>query len=170
MTELFSDVAEGRPQLRGGVWVRRAILAVLAAASVLGLADVFGQQPTVSRAAGAAATLELSAPARVRGGLFFESRVTIRATRRVAYPRLVLDRGWTEGIQFNSAEPNPASEASRNGRVVLSYPALAPGDLLRIWMEFEVNPTTVGTRPYGLELDDATTPVARIARTITSLP
>jgi hypothetical protein len=53
---------------------------------------------------------------------------------------------------------------------VLSYDALAPGDLLRVWFQFEVNPTNVGRRSYAIELDDAERPVARLAPDITVLP
>ena len=44
------------------------------------------------------------------------------------------------------------------------------GDLLRIWFQFEVDPTNVGRRSYTLELDDAERPLARIPRTLTVLP
>jgi hypothetical protein len=73
-------------------------------------------------------------------------------------------------MQVNSIEPAPVGEASRDGRVVLSYDALAHGDVLRIWLQFEVNPTNVGRRSYALALDDAERPVARLARDITVLP
>jgi hypothetical protein len=114
--------------------------------------------------------LRVSAPAAVRGGLFFQSRVEIRARRAIAHPRLVLDEGWVEGMQFNSAEPSPMSEASRDGRVVFSYDSLNAGDRLVVWMQFEVDPTNVGHRSYGLELDDADTQVAAVHRWITVFP
>ena len=82
----------------------------------------------------------------------------------------MLEPGWVEGMQVNSIEPAPVGEASRDGRVVLSYDALARGDVLRVWLQFEVNPTNVGRRSYALALDDAERPVARLARDITVLP
>jgi hypothetical protein len=106
----------------------------------------------------------------VRGGLFFQSRLTIRAQREVQFPRILLDDGWVEGMQVNSIEPAPASEASRDGHVVLSYDKLEPGDVLRIWLQFEVDPTSSGHRPYGVELDDASTRLVRISHTLTVLP
>ena len=86
------------------------------------------------------------------------------------FPRLVLDNGWTEGIQYNSIEPSPASEASRDGRLVLSYDQLNPGDRLVIWLQFQVDPTNVGHRPFGIELDDQTTSLARVDRSLTVYP
>ena len=73
-------------------------------------------------------------------------------------------------MQVNSIEPAPASESSRDGRLVLSYDKLAAGELLRIWLQFEVNQTNAGHRTYGVELDDASTRLVRLPRAITVLP
>jgi hypothetical protein len=82
----------------------------------------------------------------------------------------VLDPGVLVGMQVNSIEPAAASETSRDGRVELSYDAVEAGELLRIWMQFEVNPTNAGTRRYGIEVDDATRRIARVQRTLRVLP
>jgi hypothetical protein len=172
VTKLFTDIA-AVPEPRGelvGLWTRRAVLTLFAVLMVLGLLDVFGQAATQTAASTPAATLRVTAPKAVRGGLFFQSRVEIRAHRAIAHPRLVLDEGWVEGMQFNSTEPAPVSEAGRDGRVVLSYDALDAGERLVVWMQFEVNPTNVGRRPYGLELDDAETKVAAVHRSMTVFP
>ena len=55
----------------------------------------------------------------------------------------MLDEGWVEGMQVDSIEPAPADEESRDGRLVLSYAALGAGDVLKVWLQFEVNPTNV---------------------------
>jgi hypothetical protein len=172
VTKLFTDVAavpEPRSELVG-LWARRAVLTLFAALVVLGLFDVFGQGTTQTVASTPAAVLSVTAPKAVRGGLFFQSRVDVTARRAIAHPRLVLDEGWVEGMQFNSTEPAPVSEANRDGRVVLTYDALDVGERLVVWMQFEVNPTNVGHRPYGLELDDAETPIAAVHRWITVFP
>jgi len=172
VTKLFTDVAavpEPRSELVG-LWARRAVLTLFAALVVLGLFDVFGQGTTQTVASTPAAVLRVTAPKAVRGGLFFQSRVDVTARRAIAHPRLVLDEGWVEGMQFNSTEPAPVSEANRDGRVVLTYDALDVGERLVVWMQFEVNPTNVGHRPYGLELDDAETPIAAVHRWITVFP
>jgi hypothetical protein len=54
--------------------------------------------------------------------------------------------------------------------VVLSYDGLDAGDRLVVWFQFEVDPTNVGHRSYGLELDDAETQIARIHRRMTVFP
>jgi hypothetical protein len=172
VTKLFTDVA-AVPDPRGeivGLWARRAVMTVFAVIAVLGLLDVFGQGTTQTVASTPAAVIRVTAPKAVRGGLFFQSRVEIRAVRAIAHPRLVLDEGWIEGMQVNSIEPNPVGEASRDGRLVLSYDAVDAGERLVVWLEFEVNPTNTGHRSYGLELDDADTRIAAVARHITVFP
>jgi hypothetical protein len=172
VTKLFTDVA-AVPEPRGqivGLWARRAVMTIFAVIALLGLLDVFGQGTTQTAATAPAAVLRVTAPEAVRGGLFFQSRVEIRARRDIAHPRLVLDEGWIEGMQVNSIEPNPVGEASRDGRLVLSYDALDAGERLVVWLEFEVNPTNTGHRSYGLELDDADTRIAAVDRHITAFP
>lgn len=172
VTRLFTDVA-AVPDPRGeivGLWARRSVMTIFAVIAVLGLLDVFGQGTTRTTARTPAAEVHVTAPGAVRGGLFFQSRVDIVARRAIAHPRLVLDEGWIEGMQVNSIEPNPVGEASRDGRLVLSYDAIDAGERLVVWLEFEVNPTNAGHRSYGLELDDADRKIAAVARHMTIFP
>jgi len=170
MTDSFVNLPREAPGVRRGLWARRLILTAFAAIALLGLLDVFGQKAAESSASGPAAAMTLSAPRAVRGGLLFEARIEIRAVRQIQEPRLVLGDGWFEGMQFNSIEPQPESEVTRDGKVVFTYDTLSPGDVLRIWTEFQVNPPNVGSRSFSVELDDATEPVVRIDREITVLP
>jgi len=170
VSSTFADLVSSSRRETQGLWARRAFVAVFCLIAALALADVFGQGTSRSAASTAAAEMQLSAPEVVRGGLFFQSRLEIRARREIEFPRIVLDEGWVEGMQVNSIEPAPASEANRDGRVVLTYDTLEPGDLLRIWLQFEVDPTSVGRRPYGVELDDASTRLLRLSPSITVLP
>jgi hypothetical protein len=170
MTELFAEMPrDGRGQVVG-LWARRAVMTVFALISVAALIGFIGQRASDSVAASPTVRMRLSAPETVRGGLFFQSRIEIRALAAIEHPRLVLDTGWVEGMQVNSIEPGAESETSRDGLLVLSYGKLAPGDLLRVWLQFEVDPTNTGKRPYGFELDDEDRPLARIDRTLRVLP
>jgi hypothetical protein len=172
VTDLFRDLADGdEPRaLNRGLWARRAVMTVLAVVALLGLLDVFGQRTSRSAAAGDAATLAVRAPATVRGGLLFESRVEIVARRAIDHPRLLLADGWIEGMQVNSITPDADGQTVRDGDLVLSYPALSAGDRMTIRLQFQVNPTNVGHRSYDVELDDAETPLARVDRSLTVLP
>jgi hypothetical protein len=167
---LFAEVPDNVRGERVGLAVRRAFLTLFALFALLALLGLFGQRSSTATATGPAGVLRLDAPGAVRGGLFFEARVDVTATKPVQHPRLVLDEGWLEGMQVNSIEPAPESEASRDGRLVLSYGQLNPGDRLRVYLQFEVNPTNNGRRTAGIELDDAETRIARIDRDITVMP
>ena len=114
--------------------------------------------------------MSLSAPKTVRGGILSQSRIEVRALRTIDHARLVLGEGWFEGMQISNIEPQPTSEESQDGRVVLSYGRLRAGDRLVVWVQSQVDPTNPGRRDYGVELQDAVTPVARIDRRITVLP
>lgn len=170
MADIFASLERSPTGLTAGPWVRRALLVVLLAVVVLALLDRFGQVAGESSVRAPEAVMRLSAPEVIRGGLFFQSRVEIRALADIEHPRLVLDDGWVEGMQVNSIEPSPVGEASRDGRLVLSYDKLSAGDILRVWFQFEVDPTHVGRRSYAIELDDADRPIARLSPTITALP
>ena len=170
MPDSFDDLPRQAPGVRRGLWTRRLVLCAFAAFALAGLLDVFGQKATESFASSPTATMTLSAPRTVRGGLLFQARLEIRATQQIHEPRLVLDEGWFEGMQLNSTEPQPQSEATRDGKVVFTYDTLAAGDVLRLWMQFQVNPSNVGSRSFAVALDDATEPVVRIERDITVLP
>jgi hypothetical protein len=170
VTDAFTALPRGGRGVSAGVWVRRALVGLFALVALLGLLGLFGQVPVESSASGTAASMTLSAPKTVRGGLFFQAKLDITAHRAIAHPRLLLDEGWFEQMQLNSLQPEPVSEAPRDGRVVLSYDALNPGDRIRVWVQFEVNPTNVGRRSFDVELDDATSPIERISRDITVLP
>jgi hypothetical protein len=170
MPHLFARLDHTPRSITAGPWIRRGLLALLGIVVVLGLVNALGQRPAESAVRAPAAEMRLSAPPTVRGGLFFQSRIDIRALRDIEHPRIVLGEGWVEGMQVNSIEPSPVSEASRDGRVVLSYDALSAGDVLRVWFQFEVDPTNVGRRSYAVELDDADRPLARLSPTITVLP
>jgi hypothetical protein len=172
MTELFKNVADQPPStaLTRGLWARRATMTVFAVFALLALLGVFGQKGTTTKAAGPQAAISLGAPKTVRGGLLFQARIEIRALRDVEHPRLVLARGWVEGLQVNSIEPSASTESSRDGKLVLSYDKLSAGDRMSIWFQFQVNPTQPGRRDMSFELDDAEQPIARISRKITVLP
>lgn len=167
------DLARAR-DLRGRrakPWIRRVGLALMAIPVVLVLGGVAGQQSSTGRSAAPAGALELTAPEALRGGLLWPARIEVRAARTIQHPRLILGTGWVRGMQLNQVEPQPSGEAGRNdGRLVLSYDQLAAGDRLVVFLQAQVDPTTVGREDLSVELDDATTPVARVRRTITVLP
>ena len=88
MAELFSEVPAGRGKLRG-LWVRRAFVALFVGVAALALWGVFGQPERELTARGGGATMVVSLPDSVRGGLYFQSRIDITTTVAIEHPRLV---------------------------------------------------------------------------------
>jgi len=148
-------------------WLFVGLLTAILAAALL---DVFGQRPTTNEASGAAADLSVFAPARLRGGLFYEGRISILAKQPIDDAVLVLDHGWAEQTSINTIEPAPVDETGEDGRLVLGYGKLEPGDELVVYLQFQVNPTNVGRRSQRVELRDGPKLVAAADRTVTVFP
>lgn len=156
---------------RRGIYVRRLVLSALAVLCVLGLANVFGQATSTSKAAFDAGTLSVSAAGRLRGGDLTSAVFTISATSGIRKAVLVLDPGWAEGMSINTVEPSPTSETSDNGRLVFTLGPISPGHSFKLFMQFQVNPTTVTwKRPQNVELLDGDRLLATIHRTLTVYP
>jgi hypothetical protein len=151
-------------------WLRRGLLGLVAVVLLLGLLDVFGQRPSTTRVDSAAATLEISAPRALRGGLLFQSRFTIEARQELKDATLVLGPGWLDGLTVNTVEPSPVNEASRNGRLALELGHLPAGAKHVLYVEYQVNPTTVGRRTQRVELDDGELPILSTHQTLTIFP
>ncbi len=134
--------------------IRRVLVGLLAAILVLGLFSVFGQSVRVSAAESPAARLEVSAPTKVRGGIFFQARFRVQAAEDIENATLVLDPDWLEDITLNTVEPSPVGEASRDGRIALELGRIPAGDEHRLYLHFQVNPTALGTRSQDVDLYD----------------
>ena len=147
------------------------VLGVLAVLVVLGLANTFGQSPTVSQAEGAAATLRVTAPADLRGGLIFQVQVDVTATTTLAKPSLVFSPAWFDSMTLNSLAPQPSTETTHDGAPVFDLSPIAAGRHATYWFYFQVNPTNVGwQRAETLTLRDGTASVATVHRTISIYP
>ena len=150
--------------------VRWAILSVLGLFVVLGLGNLFGQRPTTERVSTPAVSLKVYSPLHLRGGLIYESRLTIDAREEIREATLVLDPGWLEGITLNTVEPGPIGEASRDGSLALELGHIPAGDTYRLFLQSQVNPTNLGRRSQDVELRDGDRLLARIDRTVTIYP
>jgi len=156
--------------MRAELAARRTVLGLIALLAVAALLGAFGQRPVESTAAAAAADLEVSAPTRLRGGLFFQGRFTVDARQALADATLVLAPGWLESMSVNTIEPSPVEEASRDGDLRLSFGPLAEDERLVVYMQFQVNPTNVGRRDASASLYDGETLIAADDRTLVVFP
>jgi hypothetical protein len=152
------------------IWYRRAIVSLVALMSLLGLANVFGQRPHGKSFDSAAAKLELYAPEHLRGGLLYEARFTITAHQDVKNAILQFSPGWLEGQTMNTVEPSPLGEASRNGDLLFTLGHIPAGTKYRMFMQFQVNPTNIGSRTADVTLYDGGTKLGRLERDLTFFP
>ena len=106
----------------------------------------------------------------MRGGLFYESRFTIRAVRNLANATLVLDPGWLEGMTLNTLEPAPEAEANLDGRLSLELGQVPAGTKHVLFLHFQVNPTNVGRREADVVLADGDEQLLHIDRNVTIFP
>ena len=144
--------------------VREVLLGALCAFLLLGLLSVFGQVNDVSSAELPAARFEVSAPTKLRGGLFFEARYRVDAVAEIEKATIVLDSGWLEDITLNTVEPAPIGEASRDGDIALELGRIPAGDTYILYLHFQVNPTAVGRRSQDVALYDGEELIASFDR------
>ena len=150
--------------------LRRGFFGLLTVVIVAALLNVFGQHPTNTLAAASAADLKVFAPAALRGGLYYEGRITVEAKSELEKTTLVFDSGWTEQMQINTIEPSPVGESSRDGKLALELGHIPAGQKHVLWMQFQVNPTNVGRRSQDVALYDDTTLLATANRKVTVFP
>jgi hypothetical protein len=158
---------EGR---RLQVWVRRGIIALIALVPALGLFNVFGQQSSTTEAATARASLTLEAPTRLRGGLLFEAHIIIRAQSDLPHAAIVLHPDWLNGMTLNTLEPSPVDETSQNGALRFGLGEIAAGQRFDLFLQYQVNPTSIGERKQWIDLVDGQTTIASIRRGLFIFP
>jgi hypothetical protein len=158
---------EGR---RNDIWIRRALFAIVCVIPVLALANLFGQRSETSTGTAAAARLSVSAPARARGGLLYQARFRITAKRKISQATLVLDRGWLDGLTVNTVEPSPVSENSRDGKLGLDLGPIPAGRSYVLFVDFQVNPVTVGGQNQTVTLYDGNRSLITLHRNLTIFP
>jgi hypothetical protein len=145
-------------------WARRALIALVVLVLLLALFGFVGQSTSTTRSDSPAATLAVDAPDAVRGGLLYQARFTVVAHQGLQHATLVLSSSWVDGLTVNTIEPGPVNEASRNGDLAFELGHLAAGAKYVLYMDYQVNPTTVGSRTLKLELDDGEQPIASLTR------
>lgn len=154
-------------------WIRRALLATMAAVVAFALLGGAGQAERVSTARAPTASIALRAPSVLRGGLLWRARVTVRARTRIVEPQLVLGAGYVAKMQLNAVEPAAADEASRGDSVALTYATLEAGEQLTVYLQLQVDPETIGRQDLSVVLqpggDDPPPPV-RLAASAVVLP
>lgn len=159
---------EGRLEAK---WLRRGFLMLLTVFVIAALANLFGQAAATDTASGAAGSLSVKAPSRVRGGITYQGEFQIHAARDLGAPTLVLGHGWIDQTTVNTVQPEPAgSTTDAEGNLKLRFPPMPAGRTLVIYIEFQANPINVGIHDADVSLYDADELIASIPRTQVDFP
>jgi len=151
-------------------WIRRALVALFAVVPVLALFNVFGQSASVASVSTDAVKLTVRSPEHGRGGLLYEVRFTIIAHQDIKNATLALGGGWANGLTINTIEPSPTDETSDNGNLSFQLGPIDAGSAFVLHMDFQINPTTVGSRKQQVALLDGDTVLVSMTRHLTVYP
>lgn len=149
---------------------RRVGLAVLAVIVIAALTGKLGQTEQTRTVANAAAALEVRAPQTLRSGLLWRTRIVVTARQELVQPELTLGSGFADGMQLNTIEPAPTDETTVRGALVFSYPTIAAGDTLTVYLQLQSDPTVIGRQDLGVTLRSRDAPALDLPRTTRVLP
>jgi|1186.fasta_scaffold00299_3 hypothetical protein len=142
----------------------------MAVAMVLALFNFFGQRPSETSATGQGASLRVSVPSRLRGGLIFQSRFTFSADHVLRHPALELSDNWFDGMTLNTTEPAAIAEGRGSDGLRFSYGKAAAGKSQTVYFEWSVNPTTAGSRDLTATLLDGDRVLTTVDRDLVVFP
>jgi hypothetical protein len=155
---------------RVGQLLRHGFLVLLTVFLLAALFNAFGARPQTEEASATAASLKVTAPERVRGGLLYQARLEVHANEAIGAPTLVFDKGWIEETTVNTLEPEPAETTTDAGHLKVRYPPLPPGRTLTVYIALQANPNDAGTHNADVALYDADEEIASIDRTQVNFP
>ena len=90
-TPQFLTLAANRDRTeRRELVFRRIFFSLLLLVLVAALLNAFGQRPTTTQASTSAADLEVFAPERLRGGIYYQGRITVEAKQEIEKVILVV--------------------------------------------------------------------------------
>jgi len=152
---------------RHSPWPRRVVIVIALAGIVLALLNTFGQEPVYTSASSSAVSLTVEAPERLRGGLVFTTDFLITAKSDIHDLLVQMSPGWWEGMTLNAVAPQPGNESSSSQGITYEYGELKPGETMHVWISWQTNPTTVGTRDQDVTLLDGSQPLLAMQRAFT---
>jgi len=146
-------------------------LLILGALMIAALAGLFGGWPNERKSAlRNGASLAVEAPQILRAGEFFEIWIDIRADRTIEKPTLAISAPYLRNLTVNTVMPGAEEEAYSGGAFTLTYGRLEPGDLLRVKLDGQVNPTLAGGHDGWMELREGDMRLVRVPLELEILP
>lgn len=144
------------------------LIGALLLAAMLGLLG--GSRTRAVAASGAAAELSVVTPQILRNGLFFETRIVVRARIAIARPTLAIGATLWRDMTINTQFPDAKEQGFKNGSYTFEYAPLRAGDTLELKFDGQINPPlTVGTSGR-VALSDGERPLVSLPVAMTVLP
>jgi hypothetical protein len=182
MTDELALGAQGPPDFPVGLdrrrhrdepwspWIRRVAVAAMFTLCLLALLNVFGQVATMTSVDSPQVSLSVNSPERLRGGLLYTSDYTISTHQPVQDLRMVLAPGWFSGVTFNGSAPQAQQETSDGSGTTFDYGQTPAGQSMTIYISWQMNPTTVGSRNQDVWLYDGQKLLLTMHRTAVVFP
>lgn len=155
---------------RVGQWARHSFIALLIVFVLAALLNLFGAASTTSEARSKIASLRVTSPERLRGGLLYQARFEIHAFAPIGAPTIVLDRGWIDQTTINTLEPEPADTTSDAEHLKVRYPPMKAGQTLDVYLALQANPNNIGPHAADVGLYDADRPLLSLDREQLNFP
>jgi hypothetical protein len=144
------------------------LIGALLLAAMLGLLG--GTRTRAITASRAAADLTVVTPRILRNGLFFETRIIVRARAAIAKPTLAIDATLWRDMTINTQFPDAKEQGFKDGAYTFEYAPLKAGETLELKFDGQINPPlTVGTSGT-IALSDGDRPLVALPVTMTVLP
>lgn len=152
------------------VWVRRVSLLAVLAFLVLGLLNAFGQHAAVSSVTANGVTLTVDSPTALRGGLIFTTMVTVVPQAQIKDMHIVVSPDWLRGMTLNGVAPQASNDSSSAQGLDLDYQQLPAGQAFALWISWQVNPTNAGSRAEDITVNDGSTKLVTLHRSVFIFP
>lgn len=123
-------------------------LLLLATLLGLGLASVFGGQPSrVTHSMGNQTHLSVKVPHILRNGVFFETVIEVRADRQIEQLAIAVSDPLWRDMTINTMIPAASEESYKRGAHIFSFGKLEAGESFRFKIDGQINPPLfAGTR------------------------
>lgn len=125
----------------GGWWslVRLAVTGGVLLIAIFGLLGSGVSEPVVAR--NSAAILRVETPVPLRNGMFFETRLSMRAGGAIQEAVVAIPASVWRDVTINSMIPAPSEEEYERGYFLFRFGSLQPGQELLLKIDGQINPS-----------------------------
>ena len=150
------------------IWWRVGLIALVLVVALFGLLG--GAPAPTTRTTGAAATLAVTTPDRLRNGMLFETRVSAAARRPIEDAVIAIPIAMWRDMTVNSMIPAPAEEEFIGGEFRFHFGPLGAGEALSLKIDGQVNPPRYSGSSGRLRLLDGEVELAVLPLSLKVIP